>query len=238
MSVYRFIVDCCWREAGKMTRAAQVGVFGLANLLAFIGWQKSIIPLWGWAALFAGSTIVALLVGIVVRAYKLESDSQPKVEISEPIESQRQIENRQFKFVSLDIENTSSEELRGCQVKLIRLTNVLGKESDVVGQIFRLNRERYADAAGHTFTQTFELKGKGDRERIDIAVLDEADKESAVIMAYTTSPTGVSLNAIPRKFFPHVLGIQVVADKLRIPVKRTFKLHIDSSGHFRLEKKY
>ena len=221
-----------------MTRAVQVCVFGLANFLAFIGWQKSIIPLWGWAALFVGSTVVALLVGIVVRAYKLESESQPKVEISEPIESQRQLENRQFKFVSLDVENISSEELRGCQVKLTRLTNVFGKESDVVGQIFRLNRERYADANGHTFAQSFELRGRGDRERIDIAVLDETDKDSAVVMAYTTSPTGVSLNAIPRTFFPHVLGIQVVADKLRIPVKRTFKLHIDPSGHLRLEKKF
>ena len=55
--------------------------------------------------------------------------------------------------------------------------------------------------ATHKFSKTFDLRGRGDREIVEIAYLDETQENANIVMLYATEPTALTLNSIPRDFF-------------------------------------
>jgi hypothetical protein len=95
---------------------------------------------------------------------------------------------------------------------------------------FRLAEEGYADMSAHTFKRTFDLRGLGDRQAVEIAFLDETQAETPVVMLYATDPTALTRNAIPRSLFPHTLTVSFTADGLGSPHRETFQLLVTDDG--------
>ena len=70
---------------------------------------------------------------------------------------------------------------------------------------------------------------------IDICEMDETDPNSRVLMTYATEPTNLQKMAIVRRVFPHYLTVQVTADNLAEPERKSFKIHISDDGYLRVD---
>ena len=93
-----------------------------------------------------------------------------------------------------------------------------------------MSEETFANMTSHKYRKEFDLQGRGSREIIDIAQLDETQNDSRVVMLYATEPTAPQLNAIVRECFPHRLTISVTADNLPVSEERTYDLKISADG--------
>jgi hypothetical protein len=78
MSAFLFILKSCWREADKVSRALQISIVTIPNLLGLLGYTRGIIPLWGWAILALLSIAFAILIGIAIRAKALDDANNPQ----------------------------------------------------------------------------------------------------------------------------------------------------------------
>jgi hypothetical protein len=87
MSVWQFIWNAVWREAGNVTRVIQTiavavpFIIGLAVGLIGGEWSKEVWPTWVWALITITAMFLALFWGIASRAYALEKANIPKLEI-------------------------------------------------------------------------------------------------------------------------------------------------------------
>jgi hypothetical protein len=136
---------------------------------------------------------------------------------------------RALRTMRIEVENESTLHLKNCSVREAKFVNRFRKASGM-RRHFQLNEETYADMATHTYRKTFDLRGKGSTEIINIALLDETKDDSPVVMLYATEPTAMTRNAIPREMFPHVLTISITSDNLLIAEKRTYQLCISDDG--------
>lgn len=87
MSFLGFIRVACWREAGNVTRAFQFILVtvpaAIAVVISVFGgqWSKEIWPAWVWLALTVVVFVLVIVFGITRRAYFLETEREPKLEI-------------------------------------------------------------------------------------------------------------------------------------------------------------
>lgn len=157
--------------------------------------------------------------------------AEPKVKIGGPsiLTYPKSATGRTQRTIRIEVENESHSHLKNCSVREEAFINRLGQAS---GQRrhFRRAEEGHADMSAHIFRKTFDLRGKGDKEIIEIAYLDETQEGSNVLMLYATEPTARTLNSIPRQFFPHNLTISVTADNMAIAERRTFRLAVSDDG--------
>jgi len=182
--------------------------------------------------------LICLIIIFLIKLYKLESQFEPKLIISDPIES---IEPKGSKSKAerewlLKITNNSSAVITNCYVKQKNLVNRNGQESDANGMRFKLNTDRPTNIQSYEHKQSFNIPPRGE-EIVSIAGLHETDDNANVIMLY--APHGKAgegiRNAIPKKFFPHTLTIQVCADNVLIPEERIYKIHI-KDGFLKMDK--
>lgn len=178
-------------------------------------------------------------------ATTLRKRFDPAIKISDPIETiwPKSGNDPQFtRFISLEIENISTEQIRNCTVKETRLTNVDGINSEIVGRVLRVDTERYVTDPNFQYTQTFNLNGKGTKQRVDVAQLverrDGGRDNVNVIMAYASNISKGLPNSIPLCFFPHVIEIEFSADNLAVPAKKTYKLLVGVDGQLKMEPKF
>jgi hypothetical protein len=235
-----FVWDACWRERGLFGRVLQVVVVTIpAGMAIFIqGWSREQWPLWVWGALVLGGLPLALTVGVFRQAYQLWLNRQPKVSIEPSIHTEpKGIEGHaKARTIRLQVQNESTLHLRNCSLREYRFVNRSGHESGMQRH-FRLAEECHADMAKHTFKRTFDLRGKGARQLVEIALLDETKPDSNVLMLYATEPTAQTLNSIPRQFFHHELEVMFSADDIAIPEKKTFVLSVSKDGFLRITPK-
>lgn len=229
----RFIWNSCWRERGQLGRVVQVSVVPAPALAAVLvqGWSKNAWPWWAWLSIIVGGLFVSIFVGVFRRLYELELEREPKVKIIGPttLTHPKGEVGRAARTLRIEIENASNQHLKNCSIREVRFINRHGQGSGLQRH-FRLAEEGYADMAAHTFRRTFDLRGKGAREIVEIAHLDETQQDSHIVMLYATAPTAQTLNAIPRSFFPHDLTISFTADNIAIPEMRTYRLAITDGG--------
>jgi hypothetical protein len=235
----RFLWNACWRERGALGRAVQISVVTIPALAALMiqGWSRSDWPWWVWLVIIANSLLIAIFIGFFRRFYELELEREPKVKITGPtaMTYPKGIAGKAARTLRIEIENESILHLKNCSVRELTFVNRHGNESGLQ-RYFRLAEEGYAHSA-HTFKKTFDLRGKGAREIIEIAHLDETRDDSRIVMLYATEPTAPVLNAIPRDFFPHTLTISFTADNIPIPETRIYKLSVSGEGILEMTRK-
>jgi hypothetical protein len=163
------------------------------------------------------------------RADQLSERFEPKLKISSSMLLLPSEATKGLRTVRINIENVSAITLRNCCVREAMFVNRF-EHSSGMQRHFRLSEETFADMAGHTYRKTFDLRGQGSSEIIDIAQLDETKDDSRVVMLYATEPTAQTLNAIIRDCFPHRLTISVTADNLPVAERRTYELKISEIG--------
>lgn len=87
MSVWTFLWNAIWREAGNVTRVIQSiavtvpFVIALAVGLGGGDWSKDLWPVEVWALITAAAMVLTLFWGIGSRAYALEKANIPKLQI-------------------------------------------------------------------------------------------------------------------------------------------------------------
>jgi hypothetical protein len=161
----------------------------------------------------------------------LAFEFQPKVRITGPdiLTHPKGALGRAVRTIRIRVENESAQPLKKCSIREVEFVNRFGQRSGMQ-RYFRLAEESYADMSAHSFGKTFDLRGKGESQLIDIAYLDETEEDSRVIMLYATQPTSPTPNAITRDCFPHMLTVSFTADDVSFPEKRVFRISISDSG--------
>ena len=87
MSIWNFLWNAVWREVGSVTRVIQSvavtipSVIGLAVGLAGGDWSKDVWPAWVCLTITVVAIFIAFFYGITRRAYKLEREREPKLNI-------------------------------------------------------------------------------------------------------------------------------------------------------------
>ena len=236
-----------WEVGDRMGSTASLVLaiaIGVATALGIEHKELTTLQTGGWAV---GAALFVLLV--VVAPFRLwrttrheldafQSAAKVAVVISDPVEVPfPKVDSgpAQTRTIHLEIENPCSVTIRNCSVRLASMTNIYGKETETLGQPFRLSTERPHNVLDFVYTTKFDIHPLSS-ERIDIASLEETDSRSNVIILYATqgkAGAGV-LNSIPVKFFPHTLKIRVTADNLLMPVERTFQLYVDQQRCLRM----
>ena len=92
MERFRYIFRASWDEAGMIARIVAI-VLGaipaaVATAVTFWGgdWSRDLIPWWGWLSLTAMAILGFLVWNISKRAYDLEIENRPKIDVS-PVKS-------------------------------------------------------------------------------------------------------------------------------------------------------
>lgn len=192
-------------------------------------WSKDWWPWWVWFSFIVIAAFLVIVISLTRRAYVLEKDLEPKLKIRQMVHVKPAGAEKGLRTVRIEVENFSKTTLKECRVRETSFINRFGQSSGM-HRHFRLGEETYADMAVHTYKRTFNLQGKGAREIIDIACLDETKDDSPVVMLYATAPTALTLNAIARDCFPHRLTISVTSDNLPVSEDRTYDLKITENG--------
>ena len=236
MSLGKFIWRTIWQDAGNLARIIKLFAVTLPALATIIvaslggAWSKDRWPWWVWAILTGVAVIVVLLFSFARRAYLLEQALEPKIRIIGPTtHAPGGSTGKTIRTMRIEVENITATTLTNCCVREAKFVNRFGDKSGM-RRHFRLSEETFADMESHTYRKTFNLQGRGSKEIIDIAQLDETKSDSRVLMLYATEPTASTLNAIVRDCFPHRLTISVTADNLPISQERTYDLKISADG--------
>lgn len=160
---------------------------------------------------------------------KFESEAKPKIRIGEPevLTSPKGSNQPARRLFRIAIENLSTATIRNCRVREYDFVNLHGQHSGQQRH-FRLAEESEIDHQVGAHTLQFDLKGKGDRQLIDIVSLDERSANANVGMQYANRPGSVPMDHIPRSLFPHDLTISVSADNFAEPIRRSFRIPIDN----------
>lgn len=127
-----------------MTRIVQFLLVGAPNLLALVGYQKSVIPGWGWVAIAAMSLLLALFAGIGTRAYRHEQALVPKIRLTfsrdaaciadtpvgDPVSGESLGNGR---WLRLKAENIGQMRIHDCRARLVEVrtggSNIIFKEA-------------------------------------------------------------------------------------------------------------
>ncbi len=170
----------------------------------------------------------------------LEEELIPKIEISDPQQyfmpwRPAQMGERVHRHFFITITNISSTTIKNCSVEEYAFTNVFGHTPPSQGRVFRLCSERAADPKEHPYTRKFDLRGKDDKKDVDICSMNEGLNDSLVHMYYATTKTEQQKDSIKRNVFPHILIIQVSADNISQPVRKSFKIYITDDGNFAMD---
>jgi hypothetical protein len=230
--VATFLWSAWWRD-GIVAKTINIVLVTVPAVLGVVlGLTRDdLAPWWTWLLILLVAILGTLIVGIVRPALVLQRAFEPKVKITGPdiLTHPKQAADRAIRTIRIVVENVSAAHLRNCSVREAEFVNHLGWRSGLQ-RYFRLAEEGHADMGAHTFRRVFDLRGKGDRQVVEIAHLDETQEDSRVIMLYATDPTAQTLNAIPRAMFPHDLTVSFTADDLPVPAKGTFRLAISDEG--------
>jgi hypothetical protein len=140
-----------------------------------------------------------------------------------------------WRIVGIEIENISESAITGCFVREEHFENKFGNTS---GQqrFFQLVDDREADMKAHTYSKTFNLQGKGLRQLIDIAYLNELEPSAPIVMLFATAPTSRTANAISKDAFPHKLLVSIASNNLPIVEKRWYIVAMNDNNELELKE--
>jgi hypothetical protein len=220
----RFFWAICWGERSVVARALQMSVVTLPALAVLVGWARADWPWWWSVVAFTVAVFAVIFVALARRAYEQHLEREPQVTITGPtiLTTPKGASGKAVRILGVEIENASARHLKNCTVRESKFINRYGHDSQM-RRHFRLAEELYLDGA---LSKTFDLRGKGSKQTIHIAQLDETADGSNVLMIYALP----SANSIPRSFWPHTLEIEFTADDFPFPEKRAYQIGISAEG--------
>jgi hypothetical protein len=234
-----------WDKGEKVTNLIIYVTAFLIGLGVSFGILPEVWTNWDPARPFGAALVIGLVVLLVfitparlwVENQKVinryEEAASPRVSISDPKEFflpwfDHSMGQDVVHHFYITITNDYAGRLTNCSVREESFVNVIGHEAPERGRYFRLRRERKADKEAHEFERTFDLRGKGSSEDIEICSFDERSADSQVVMYYATKPSDRQKDWIGQAVFPHTLVVAVSTDEVPNQVCKTFKILIEN----------
>ena len=217
------------------------GVVSLWNVFREYG-MTSLPELSGWAiALFALLPISSwAIIGLLIRVVSVEKRLEPKILLSGPeITMKPGDQGYDITRYSLKITNTSSNEIKNVQLKMISFINANGKQTNHLNARFRWSTEQTHNLQEFAYSQSITIAAK-DSELFDIAEYSEnqiikTNNHRDVLMLYATPANTSYGNCICTSCFPHELIVRATASGVADPIDKSFKLFFDEGGVLKME---
>jgi hypothetical protein len=242
LSMAQFLWSVVWREASNVTRVIQTIAVTIPFVLTigygFVGvsWSRDLWPASLWGAVTVGTLFLVVVWGIFKRAYDLERDLLPKLEISDPKQHHEPwtqdaaLKAKRHWFIT--ITSVTTTHLTNVSVQELKFVNALGRVAPESGRYFPLSAEGQSKGRVPALARLFDLRGKGTESNIDICAMDETAKEPRVLMKYATPPLEYHIH---QSVFPHTLTVRVTADQLPEPIDKAFRIYVTDDGFLRME---
>jgi hypothetical protein len=193
-----------------------LGLLGIPIPLA----QYSVPVAWAVAVVCGVKTAYTLWLDEHKEKERLQQERKPKIAIRALSHAVAMFDGG-AKLIRLEITNNSDSIIKNCSVKELSFVNKLGHHANMT-RYFALGEETHADITTHAYRYTFDLKGRGATQIINIAMEDNT--KTSIIMLYATTPSSRTLNSIPNHFFPHRLTVIATSDDMIIAEKRTYDI--------------